>query len=116
MFTWLQKLVITAFLKKELEALKTRLADASAALDNVEKAAVGLAKDASADAQALGEKVLSEVLTSADKIRAKADGFVHEWEPKLYAEYQTAKGDVESVYQKAQALAEKTILFFKSKL
>lgn len=113
---WLKKLVIWAFLQKEIAALEARLSEASTALDKVEGVVVTVAKDASADAQALGEKVLTEVLASADKIRSAAAPVEQEWAKKLYAAYEAAKNDATSVYQKAVSLLEKTVVFVKSKV
>lgn len=111
-----KNLVVSLFLKTELAALKSRLEEATAALDKIEKEAVSIAKEASAEVQALGEKVLGIVLSSADKVRAKEAPFIHEWEQKLYEAYAAAKNVAESTFAKAEALVKKTAIFFKEKL
>lgn len=112
MFNAIKKLVVAIFLNKEVAALKTRLAEASAALDKIETTVVGLAKEAPVEAQKLAEEVLKTVLSSADKVRAKESGFVHDWEEKAYAAYNAGKATLESVLAKAEALVSKTKVFF----
>lgn len=109
----LKTLVVWLFLKKETEALKTRLAEASAALDKVAARVVLVAETDGAVAVSLAKETLAIVLASADKVRAKEEGFTQTWEKDLYAAYNAGKSTMESVFGRAESLIEKTLKVFK---
>ena len=58
----------SAFPDDEVSALKSRLAEATIALDRVEAAVVSIDSDAPAEVYALAATVLAQVLSSADHI------------------------------------------------
>jgi cell division septum initiation protein DivIVA len=113
-------IIIKLFLSKEVAALKTRLAQATKALDTIEKSVVSIAKEAPLEAHALASVVLREVLDSADSVREKADGFAHEWELTAYADYKAAETDLvhksSSALAYAKELLANTKVFFEIKL
>ena len=100
-------------LKNELSALKTRLSEASTALDNIANKAVAVEKEAVAEVHTFAQSVLKDVLSSADKVRTKEGPFVNEWTQKLYLDYQGALTKVELVATKAEALVKKTETFIE---
>jgi hypothetical protein len=65
---------------------------------------------------ALGAKILTCVLTSADKVRTADAPVVHGWATKLYAAYAEDKDKVGSTLATAKELIKKTEIFFTSKL
>jgi hypothetical protein len=106
-------LIIRIFLKKEAEALRSRLAEASAALDKIEKTVTSISTDAAAETHELAERVLTHVLSSADKLRTKETVIVHAWEQKLYSAYGDAKKYAESTYNLAVQYITASLPFFK---
>jgi hypothetical protein len=111
-----KQLIASVFLSKEIAALKTEAAEATAALDKIAVDVVGIAKEAPAEAHALAAKVLSEVLASADKVRLVHAPVVHAWAAKLYADYAASIKDTESVISKAIQYAKAAKIFIVGKL
>lgn len=56
--------------------------------------------------------MLKHVLSSADDVRIKEEGFVHDWERKAYAVYNAGKATLESTLSYAESLISKTKVFF----
>ena len=110
-----KQLVADVFLSKEITALKTEAADATAALDKIAADVVGIAKEAPAEVHTLAAKVLSEVLASADKVRTRTTPVVHAWAAKLYSDYAAGLKDSESVISRAIAYAKSARIFLVSK-
>jgi hypothetical protein len=81
---------VPVLLDNEVSALKCRLAEATIALDRIEAAVVAIDKDAPAEVHALAATVLAQVLSSADHIRSKGDGFKHDWELEAYTAYEAS--------------------------
>jgi len=79
---------VPVLLDQEVSALKSRLAEATIALDRIEATVVAIDKDAPAEVHALAATVLAQVLSSADHDRPKQSGFVHDWEREAYAAYE----------------------------
>ncbi len=107
-----KSLIVKIFLQKEVNALKVRLSEASNALKKIEASVVALPRGASADTHALAEAVLKHVLSSADAVRVKEEGFVHDWERKAYSVYNAGKATLESTLSYAESLIGKTKVFF----
>jgi len=74
---------------QEISALKSRLAEATIALDRIEAAVTAIYKNAPAEVHTLASDILEKVLSSADNIRPKKSSFTHEWEREAYAAYET---------------------------
>lgn len=108
-----QALIIKLFLQKEVAALKTRLAEASTALQKIEAQIVGIEKEAAPEVHKLAGEVLQTILSAADQVRTKEAGFVHTWEADAYKLYIAGKAEAKSVYTLALNLIEKTKVFFK---
>lgn len=105
-------LIVKLFLQREVNALKIRLAEASNALKKIEATVVALPREATDDAHKLGETVLKQILSSADVVRVKEEGFVHEWEEGAYSVYNAGKATLESTLSYAEGLIERTKVFF----
>ena len=101
-----------AFPDQEVSALKSRLAEATIALDRIEAAVVAIDKDAPAEVHALATTVLAQILSSADHIRSKDDGFKHDWEREAYAAYEASGRHAAGAYNSARALIARTQSFF----
>ena len=99
---------LPALLNQEVSALKSRLAEATIALDRIEAAVVAIDKDAPAEVHALAATVLAQVLSSADHIRSKGDGFKHDWELEAYAAYEASGRHAAGAYNSARALIART--------
>lgn len=108
----LKSFIVRLFLKREVNALKVRLCEASYALQKIEKAAISIPVDASPELHALAEEVLQHVLSSADQVRLKAQGFTHVWEEKAYKRYAAGAVRAESTVSFAHKLIDKTRVFF----
>ena len=115
MLNFIKSSVIFLFLSKEVAALKSRLAEATAALDKIEKEVISVPVEASAEVHALGERVLGYILTSADDVRSMGGSIVHAWAQKLYAIYAAGKNAAGSTLSRAEALIKATEVFFASK-
>jgi hypothetical protein len=98
----------SAFPDDEVSALKSRLAEATIALDRIEAAVVSIDSDAPADVHALAATVLAQVLSSADHIRSKDDGFKHDWEREAYAAYEASGRHTAGAHNSARALIART--------
>lgn len=105
-------LIVKLFLSKEVSALKSRLAEASKALTQIEAKVVAVSKEAAPEVHLLAEDVLKTVLASADQVHVERD-FVHQWEANAYKAYMAGKAYAESTYSFALTLIEKTQVFFK---
>ncbi len=109
----LKSLVFKLFLKREVNALKIRLCEASYALEKIEKSAVSIPKDAAPEVHALAAEMLQHVLCSADAIRLKGTGFAHPWEERAYKGYAAGAVRLESTVSFAHKLIDRTKIFFK---
>jgi hypothetical protein len=106
-------LALPAFPNQEIGALKSRLAEATIALDRIEAAVVAIAKDAPADVHVLAATVLQTVLASADNIRPKESGFTHEWEREAYAAYETTRRHTAGALNYALVLIARTVSLYE---
>jgi hypothetical protein len=105
-------LPVFVFADQEVSALKSRLAEATIALDRIEDAVVSIDKDAPAEVHALAATILHKVLGSADDIRPKDHGFAHEWEEKAYAAYEASRRQSAGAFNCALGLIAKTKSFY----
>ena len=103
---------IPGSLDQEVSALKSRLAEATIALNRIEAAVVAIDKDAPAEVHTLAATVLAQVLSYADHIRSKDDGFIHDWEREAYAAYEASGRHAAGAYNSARALIVKTKSFY----
>jgi hypothetical protein len=108
-----KSLIVSFFLQKEVNALKIRLAEASDALKRIETVVVSIDKESSRETQQIASKVLQKVLSSADQVRTRDSGFVHDWEEAAYATYNQAKQGQLSTLVYAHELIDKTKVLFK---
>jgi hypothetical protein len=101
---------LPALLNQEVSALKSRLAEATIALDRIEAAVVAIDKDAPVEVHALTATILRQVLSSADHVRPKESGFVHAWEREAYADDEASAGHTAGAYNSARVLIARTRL------
>lgn len=106
-----KRVVIALFLRKEADALKERLFEASAALNRIEDRLTHVPMSAPAEAHKLASDILTDILASADQIHVK-NTFTREWEAAAYQAYNQAKTDIRSPYNRAIDLIEKAKVFF----
>lgn len=99
---------VPVLLDNEVSALKSRLAEATIALDRIEAAVVAIDKDAPAEVHALAATILRQVLSSADHVRPKESGFVHAWEREAYADYEAGARHTAGAYNSARVLIART--------
>jgi ATP/maltotriose-dependent transcriptional regulator MalT len=99
---------VPVLLDNEVSALKSRLAEATIALDRIEAAVVAIDKDAPAEVHALAATILRQVLSSADHVRSKNDGFNHDWEREAYAAYEASGRHTAGAYNSARGLIART--------
>lgn len=105
-------LLVSAHLDNEVSALKSRLAEATIALDRIEAAVVSVDRDAPAEVHALAATILDMVLNSADHVRPKVQGFAHAWEREAYADYEASGRHTAGAYNSARVLIAKTKSFY----
>jgi ATP/maltotriose-dependent transcriptional regulator MalT len=103
---------LPALFDQEVSALKSRLAEATIALDRIEAAVVAIDKDAPAEVHALAAIILAQVLSSADHVRSKDDGFKHDWEREAYVAYEASGRHAAGTYNSARVLIARTQSFF----
>jgi hypothetical protein len=99
--------------KSEVDALKSRLHEASDALNRIEKRVLLVSKDSPQEVHDLASDVLNKLLGSADQVRSKETGFIHAWEARAYDIYNSGRNDELTTLAFAHHLIEKTKLFFQ---